>query len=158
MVRVHLPQDTTLFKLVYRPVDSYLTFFSIYQDWFMFAPDPTRTNLQMSAKVEFEDGTTDTYHFPNSTNLSLIDKYLYGEKFRKLMSEGIHKDSNQWMWKDAARFVLRKTRDKNLSKMPMKVILIEHKDIIPSLEQEFRPHLSRSQNYKSKSFYTYEVL
>jgi hypothetical protein len=158
MVRVFAPLETNFFSALYRPIDSYLSFFSIYQDWMMFAPNPGRMNIRLSAEVEFLDGTKEDYFFPNTEDLSLMDKYIYGEKYRKLISEGIRKDNNHFMWKDTAKFVLRKIKNDNFEKIPAKVHLIRHWDDIPDIAKKFRLHKNREINYESFRFYTYEVI
>lgn len=157
MARVHLPLENTFFKKVFRPVDTYLSFFSIYQDWYMFAPNPTRMNIRLSANVEYFDGSVETYQFPHTTEMGLFDKYTHGEKFRKIISEGIRKDSHSWMWKDTAKFVLKKMKENNISKIPIKVHLFRHWAETPKLDKQFLAHGSRIPNENSYSFYTYEV-
>jgi hypothetical protein len=158
MIRIHLPLDNKYFSTLYRPVDSYLSFFSIYQDWYMFAPNPSSSNGHVTAEVEFDDGTHDTYDFEHSSATNLFKKYAYGEKFRKFVSDGLRKDSNAFMWKDAAKFVLRKLKESNYHKIPLKVHLIRHWNDILHPDVEFRPHLSKTTQYESFRFYTYEVL
>lgn len=158
MLRVHLPLDTKFFSALYKPVDTYLSFFSIYQDWLMFAKNPARINTYLTAEVEFDDGTSEVYMFPHPTELNLMEKYIYGERFRKIISEAIRKDENSWMWQDTAKFALRKLKDKNFHKIPLKVHLNRHWFETPALEQTFIPHLTKYENYQKYKFYTYEVL
>lgn len=158
MLRVHLPLENKLFASIYRPVDRYLSFFSIYQDWLMFAPNPSRTNLFVTAIVEFSDGSTDTFGFDYHNDLPLMEKYTNGERYRKFLSEGVSKESNKWMWPDIAKFSLRKVSTRNIGKRPVRVRLSRHWDEIPPLRQEFRPHGEELSRYKKFSFYTYEVI
>jgi hypothetical protein len=158
MVRVFVPLEAKFFSAVYKPVDSYLSFFSIYQDWMMFAPNPNRLNNYISAEVEFMDGTKENYLFPRPDQLSLVEKYTYGEKYRKFMSEGIRKDSNSFMWKDTAKFVLRKIRNDNFEKIPAKVHLFRNWNEIPDLNQGFRKYNQLETQYQSFKFFTYEVI
>lgn len=158
MLRVHLPLDTKFFSSVYRPIDSYLSFFSIYQDWMMFAPDPGRVNSNIDAQVEFDDGTTETYSFPRAAEMSLLDKYMRGEKFRKIISEGIRKDSHNFLWRDTAKYVLRELKEKNFNKIPLKVHLIRLWDDIPDYDKKFRLHSEVPKNFQQFRFYTYEVI
>jgi hypothetical protein len=158
MLRIHLPLDAKFIGATYRPVDAYLSFFSIYQDWMMFAKNPARLNIYLTADVEFDDGTRDTYVFPKPTELSLLEKYIYGERFRKIISESIRRDDNRFMWPDTAKFALRKLRDRNFAKLPLRVHLNRHWYVTPAMEQEFLPHLQRKANYEKFKFYTYEVI
>jgi hypothetical protein len=158
MLRVHLPLETNIFKSLYNPIDSYLGFFSIYQDWMMFAANPARVNTYISAEVEFVDGSKDAFIFPKSSELSLAKKYLYGEKFRKILSEAIRRDDHRWMWPDTAKFALRKLKDKNYAKIPKKVRLFRHWSEIPDIDLKFLPHKQKITSYQKYNFYTHEVL
>lgn len=158
MVRIHLPLDNKFFSSVYRPVDAYLSFFSIYQDWLMFAPNPTRLNVYITAEVEFEDGTKDVFAFPKPSEMNIFQKYVNGERYRKIVSEAIRNDSHSWMWPDTARFALRKLREKHFNKIPLKVHLSRHWSETPDLDKKFIPHQTRLKDFKNYRFYTYEVI
>lgn len=124
----------------------------------MFAPNPGKSNNHMTAKVEFMDGSMTDYAFPRAVDMNFFDKYSYGEKFRKLTSEGIRKDKNKFMWRDTAKFVLRQIRETHFDKIPLKVHLYRHWEEIPHIEKEFRPHGARAPKFDSYKFYTYEVI
>jgi hypothetical protein len=158
MMRIHLPMEKQFFQQLYQPVDRYLSFFSIYQDWMMFAPNPAKLSFYLRAEIEFDDGSKEDYVFPRNTRLSTIQRYIQGEKFRKVISEGIRKDQNSFMWRDTAKFALRKLRNTHFDKIPLKVHLYRHWDEIPNIKQEFRPHLSTTADYQSFKFFTYEVI
>lgn len=156
MIRVHLPTNTSFFKWMYRPIDSYLSFFTIFQTWNMYAPNPSRTNVYLTAEIEFDDETKEIYEFPRVDRMNIFEKYAYGERMRVLI-EAIRKDENSFLWKDVAKFALRKMKEKNFYKIPVRVHLYRHWYITPMMKQEFRPHLSKSDKYQSYKFYTYEV-
>ncbi|WP_408098830.1 hypothetical protein ACJVC5_07910 [Peredibacter sp. HCB2-198] len=158
MLRVHMPLENKVVSKVYEPIDSYLSFFSIYQSWTMFAPDPSRLNLFITAEVEFEDGSKDSYDFPRAKDLGMFENVAYGERYDKLMTSSLYRDDHDFLWKDTAKFVLRKLKAKNFHKIPMKVHLVKHWYLTPRLEKKFLPHLSNNQTYESFKFYTYEVL
>lgn len=158
MLRIHLPLNTKAFTNLYRPIDTYLSMFSIYQDWMMFAPSPNRYNFFITADVEFADGQKDTYKFPRTSEMSFQEKYLHGERFRKITFEGIRMDEFKFMWPDAARFALRKMKDTHSDKIPVKVSLVRHWERVPDMETEFRKHGEMAHKYDNYTFYTYEVL
>jgi hypothetical protein len=157
MARVHIPLDSKFWSTFYRPVDAYLSFFSIYQDWMMFAANPTRMNIYISARVKFEDGIEDEYIFPDSSRMSLGEKYRRGERFRKLISETISREENRFMWPDVAKFSLRKLRKRHFTRIPVRVELFQHWRKTPDLKQEFIPHLTKFKLYSTFKFYTHEV-
>lgn len=157
MFRVHVPLQHEFFSRVYRPVDAYLSYFSLYQDWMMFAPNPTRLNASLEAEVFFQDGSKATYQFPGAGMESLGEKYLYGEKFRKIITEGIRRDSHQFLWKDAAKFALRNLEFHHINKVPMKIKLIRAWDEIPAISEHFRESNSHISSVQKYSFYQLEV-
>ena len=77
MVKLLMPNDSKFISLIYSPVDKYLSAFSIYQDWMMFAPNPNRQNLFISARVDFLDGSHEMYTFPGYKNQSQKDRYIF---------------------------------------------------------------------------------
>jgi hypothetical protein len=158
MVRVHLPLETPYLNFIYSPVDKYLSFFSIYQDWMMFSPNPTRLDSYMSAEVLFADGTKSTYQFPRTSGMSMVNKHIYGEKFRKLISESIRRDDKKFMWHDTAKFAIRQTLITNdFEKLPLKVKLFRHWVEVKDVNQEFLPHRMKLADYQSYNFYSYGV-
>jgi hypothetical protein len=158
MFRIHLPMNTKFFATMFYPVDRYLSFFSIDQDWMMFAPVPNRGNIYLSAEVEFIDGTKENYMFPRTSMMTLSEKYDVGERFRKITTEGIRRDDFNFMWPDTARFVLKKMKEQTGHKLPLRVHLSRNWEIIPDINVEFRRHGEPAHNYNSHKFYTYEVL
>lgn len=157
MARTFMPLDNQFISSIYRPVDHYLSFFSIYQSWNMFSPNPARVDSHITAEVEFDDGSSDIYYFPDSKNLSLKEKYAFGERYRVLL-ETARQDSNSFLWKDLAKFALRKLRTTNYDKIPLKVHLYRHWSEIPSMETKFIPRTTRIETDKSHKFFTHEVL
>ena len=157
MLRIHLPMNTKFFSSLYRPVDSFLSFFSLYQSWTMFSPNPARTNSFVTAKVLFDDNSIDTYVFPRASEMSISEKYVKGERYR-VITDAIRRDENKFLWKDTAKFALRKLKKNNFNKIPVRVDLIRHWDIIPDMRSNFRPHLQPIKKYSSFKFYSYEVL
>lgn len=157
MVRIHAPLGNKVVGLIYRPVDSYLSFFSIFQSWTMFSPNPSRTNVYVTAHVKFEDGTSDTYMLPRNTDLNFADRYTFGERFR-VITEAIRRDDGNFMWRDVSKFAMRQVRNKNFNKIPVKVDLVRHWHITPEIKKRFIPHQTESKVYTSYKFHTQEVL
>lgn len=157
ILKERLPLSNKFMIGLYRPIDFYLSYFSNYQNWKMPTTDPTRLNLFITAEVEFIDGTKDFYHFPRSRELGLIDELSYGERYDHLMTNILYREDYDFLWKDTAKFVLRKLRTKNFHKLPMKVHLVKNWNLTPRLENKFISY-GTERTYESFKFYTYEVL
>ena len=158
MIRTHLPLDEKFFRTIYKPIDSYLSFFSIYQDWVMFSPNPAKLDSYITAEVEFTDGSKEIYSLPRNSELSWVQRYMFGEKYRKIMDEAIRRNDHQYMWKDTAKFALRKLKDTHFHKIPLRVNLTRHWNITPEMNDQFIPHLQKKQHFEEFKFYTYEVI
>ena len=156
MIRVHLSFENNFVRDLYKPVDPYLSFFSLYQSWNMFSPNPARSEAYITAEVVFDDGSKDTFVFPRASEMGLIQKYVNGERYR-VLTENIRNDANSFMWQDTAKFALRKLKEKNFHKIPMKVDLVRHWYEIPDASKEFKPHLKKTTSYNSYKFFTHEV-
>lgn len=156
MVRVHLPLNSLFISSLYKPIDSYLSFFTLFQSWNMYSPNPSRTNVYLTAEAEFDDGTKDVYEFPRVDQMNIIEKYAYGERMR-VITESIRRDDNAFLWKDASKFALRKLREKNINKIPLRIHLHRHWNITPEMNIVFRPHMAKVKNYQKYKFYTHEV-
>ena len=124
----------------------------------MFSPNPTRMDSYLTAEVQFTDGTKSNYQFPRTSEMGLVDKHIYGEKFRKLASESIRRNDKNFMWHDTAKFAIRQTMiSNNFEKLPIKVRLFRHWAEVKDVHQEFLPHQQKMANYKSYNFYSYGV-
>ncbi len=125
----------------------------------MFAPNPTRLNMYITADVEFDDGSKASYDFENSKADNLLDKYINGEKYRKYITDGLRKDENSFLRVDAAKFALRKLKEEHFHKIPLKVHLTRHWYETADPRIEFKPHRSKqTAQYQTFRFFTYEVI
>src|SRR3990167_5171909 len=80
MVRAQLPMNSKILTWIYTPVTFVQSFFSMYQGWEMFAPNPSKLNIYMDAEIEFDDGTKMLWTFPRATFEGAMEKHLWGEK------------------------------------------------------------------------------
>jgi hypothetical protein len=124
----------------------------------MFAPDPGKINTHITAEVEFYDGSKDTYKFPRGRDLTIGQKYLYGEKYRKFLTEAFDHHDKSFLWEDVAKFALRKMKNQSFAKIPKSVHLSSHWEKVPDLGKSFRKHLAHQDVFTTNKFYTYEVL
>jgi hypothetical protein len=152
-----MPMEKSFFKYLYRPIDPFLSAFSIYQSWAMFAENPSRINSHISAEIFFTDGTQTTFNFPKSEELSIMKRYSYGERYRKIISEVITVDANYFLWSDVALFALRRVKEKYPLKFPRLVQLQRSWYLIPHPGKTFIVHSERTRNFRQFKFFTYEV-
>jgi hypothetical protein len=155
MFRVHVDFNHPFTQFIYKKIDPYLSYFSIYQDWMMFAPNPSKSDIKLYAKIDFLDGTKDTFVF-GETDAHFWNKKLYAEKFRKI-SEAISEESNKFMHKDIVKFALRKVKEKNFTKIPKRVTLIKHFSETPPMQEKFIRYYETKNNFQNKTLYVHEV-
>lgn len=158
MIKTHLPMDTRFFRAVFKPIEIVEASIGTNQTWFMFSPNPSRLDAYVIGEVEYEDGTKDTFDFYKGIGMSMLNKYLYGEKYRKFSSEHLRSDTKKFLWDDASKFVLWKLKEKNNYKIPKKVSLTRYWDEIPTWNKKFIKHREFRDQYSSYVFYTKEVL
>ena len=150
--------DSAVVRLVYSKIDPALSFFSFYQDWMMFAPNPTRINSEMYAIVEFSSGDIVKYYFDSPNKLNHIDKYLGGEKMRKYFQDTVSNNRNHFTYRDLSKYVLRQVADANIEKIPLRVKLVYSKNFIPSPYEEFRSSSKQNLKYIDEVLYIHEVI
>lgn len=150
--------DSAAVRLVYSKIDPALSFFSFYQDWMMFAPNPLRLNSEIYAIVEFESGDIVKYYFDSPTKLNHLQKYLGGEKMRKYFQDTVSNTGNFFTHRDMAKYVLRQLGEAHSEKIPLRVKLVQSKNFIPSPDEEFRASSKQSLKYIDEVLYTHEVI
>lgn len=159
MIRAQLDQKSPIINFVYTPITYFQYYFSMWRGWSMFAPEPMRMNSYVDAKVIFEDGTQTIFNFTDIENISLFDRYIYNERFRKYMTDGLRLDNKSYLWKDGAKFVLRKVDIANPKKMVKSVTFRRRWQPLDKWFMPLVPHRKEIDRTKFKTYeyYTYEV-
>lgn len=159
MVRAQLDKNSPVINFVYTPVTFVQNYFSMWRGWSMFAPNPLRTNAYVDAIIKFEDGSKIIYNFPRPDDDSLIEKYVFGERYRKYMTDGLRLDNKKHLWEDGAKFVLRKIAPTHFRKKPISVTLRRRWQKLKPWDQEFIAHRSKfdKTKFKKYEYYTYKV-
>lgn len=159
MIRAQIDDSAPITNFIYRPITFVQNYLSMWRGWNMFAPNPLRSNYYVDAKVSFADGSHYIWNFPNSSNISSFQKYLYAERFRKYSVDGLRLNSNSHLWPDAAKYVLRQMAKSHFRKVPLKVTLRRRWKDIPNWNDRFIKHKELSNvPFNTYEFYTHEVL
>ena len=159
MIRAQLDQKSPVINYVYTPITFIQNYFSMWRGWSMFAPEPMRMNAYIDAIVTFEDETEYVYNFLNIEDESLYERYIYGERLRKYMTDGLRLDSKSYLWKDAAKFVLKKIATTHFKKKPVSVTLRRRWQPLTHWDLELVPHRTKVDKkvFNKYEYYTYEV-
>jgi hypothetical protein len=118
MVVSNLPrsEDETYAKNFFDP---YLTATDLRQRWNLFAPDPSKKTLQLSARISYADGSSEIWNFPARGNF--LDPYRY-YRWRKLARRVNSNTSIAILWQPVALWIGREQADPD--RRPVAVALI----------------------------------
>ena len=146
-----LHSDSPLVQNFTNAIRPYMLWTGLFQNWDMFAPDPSKLNCNMGAVVEYRDGTRSLWSFPKMESRGIVDKY-FRERWRKYANDNLRLDPNAALWPDAARYVAR--QNYRPANPPVAVSLIRYWSEVP------RPSANGSYQpapWQWYSFYRYSV-
>lgn len=98
IVAINLP-ESELRRQLLRPGQPYLNAIGADQNWALFAPDPRRVVLDVSATVAYDDGRTAQWTFPHDG--ALIGTYR-DYRWRKWEENLVSPDNATALWRSAA--------------------------------------------------------
>ncbi len=101
-----LPVNSLVPGRVKEVVRPYMLWAGLFQAWDMFAPEPSKLNLYVEARITFRDGQTRVWKFPRMQELGFVERYIK-ERYRKFATERLRVDENAALWPDAARYIAR---------------------------------------------------
>lgn len=157
IIRSYLPADNSKSKVMV-PVDFVIDVFNLRTGDLFFTPEDMRTESYVAAEVEFMDGSKDFYEFPRSSQMKWSDRYSFGEKFRRFIAADTQWNSDKLLQRDTAKFVLRKLKEQNFYKIPLKVDLYHYSSITPLVDRELVSSQRVDKKFSKSKLYTYEVL
>jgi hypothetical protein len=108
--------------------DRYIGYSGLWQNWGMFAPEPSNRNLYIHAVVTYADGSEQQWSFPRMNQLDFFNRYRL-ERFRKY-EEYAHLDSYAGIWPDLARWIARQN-NRDPGNPPVHVQLIRSWWLVP---------------------------
>jgi len=98
IVAINLP-ESELRRQLLRPGQPYLNAIGLDQNWALFAPDPRRIVIDVSALVAFDDGRTVRWRFPHDG--ALIGTYR-DYRWRKWAENLVNPANAAALWRPAA--------------------------------------------------------
>lgn len=110
--------DEDYLAVVKNPIIEYtkpaMDSFGWSQYWGVFAPEVRNQNYHCTAVIDFADGTSKLYEFPN-TNIDQKDylKHFGGEKKRKLFNDNLAWENYEQFRPSVLRFLARANDDPN---------------------------------------------
>ncbi|MFY9234915.1 MAG: hypothetical protein WAO58_10715 [Fimbriimonadaceae bacterium] len=109
-------------------LDVYLWPTGFWQDWAMFAPNPSDWDGYTTAQILYKDGSKKTYKYPRMLDLGLGIKY-FKERYRKFL-ERAHSEKFAWLWPQyALRIAIESYNDP--ANPPVGIQLWRHWLVVP---------------------------
>lgn len=114
---INLPQSAPR-RDVLEVAGRYLNITGLDQGWSLFAPDPRRRSIAIEARVQYANGTADTWHLPHGS--ALIGNYwdYHWQKWLEFVLDVRHPG----LWRPAAVFIARERN--RAGRRPVRVTLI----------------------------------
>ena len=112
------------------------------QNWSMFAPNPARADIYLSAQITYQDGSQRSWNFPRMHDLGYIRRYQE-ERFRKMIEFG-HMQQYSQMWPQFARFAAESNNDHPVSNPVVHVDLILNTMYIPDPGTPLPPYTAQT--------------
>lgn len=146
-----MPFDTLLFKVVKDKTSPLVMGLGIWQGWNMFSPNPLRYDVNIYARLYYEDGTIITKNIEDS----LEDNFLL--PFRKVRwtkwsKDNVRQDAHKILWKPTLKYMVDKYAEQGNPILraelirrwvEVKIIHGKQENMIPL--KEWKPKLSPEQ-------------
>ena len=145
-------------KLV-EPFQKFYVFFSLFQAYGVFSPNPAIANSHIIASVMYDDGSTRLYPMLRINRMGLIEK-IVRERHRKFLEDNIPQPTNAKLLDDLARFVARQCNDLKPSdsgkppRTPVYVTLIYYWSEVPPIIRQ-KPNVP---HFNSRVLCSYPVI
>lgn len=154
-----LPDRSEVGRRWMQLVYPYVGFFSLDQNWSMFAPNPSQVNSYVDAVITFTDGSSERWTFPRASQISGTDRFTSGERFRKYSQEGLLPvNEKQDVWLDLSLFIekdVKKLESFGRKRSLAKLEYFRYWNQIPHPEKRFIRHGELSRDFASEMVYQY---
>lgn len=155
-----LPDKGLFTEFFYKRITGpYQNFLGLTQNWNMFAPNPGSTNSLVDAEIEFSDGSKTRWAFPRPSEMSTLEKYIAGEKYRKFFQEKLLPHKNRLVWEDLSKYLIRE-----IAKVPefkdrqiVEIQFYRHTSVVKAPHLEFKPHGQMTTTYLKEPTYRYKI-
>ena len=147
-----LPRTSLAHARLKQFVDPVLDATGLWQEsWQLFAPEPDRANVALSARIHFEGGVVRTWRSPDWRQMSLTERFL---AFRDAeFIDRIHRPENRSAWPAFADYLAASVEDPgDPGARPIRIELVRHRVVVPDPELR-QPFLARLEPAPDFVFY-----
>lgn len=139
-----LPSTSLIHQRLKDKVDPFLDVTGLWQGtWQLFAPEPDKIDVRVTAEISYADGSTRTWQSPDWRDTSSWQKFV---NFRAMeYFDNVRDDDNAAAWGSLADFLARTVPAAGGSSIkPTKVKLARSWSLVPPLEEGLhRPYRER---------------
>ena len=113
-----------------------LDFTGLWQSpWDLFAPEPDKINIRVSASFVYQDGSSGTWYSPDWTRMSIFQRMLH---FRDMeFIDGIRRDNNKGAWESFADYLAREQTKQG--RQVKHIVLARHWGLLKPPSEAFLP-------------------
>lgn len=137
----NLPADSHIRNAELRYFDPYLVLSGLKQRWGVFSPNPTRNTMYISARIDFEDGTSRTWRTPSGDRVIGTYRFYRWRQF----AVDVEDRRSRHLAEPFARWLARTHTPPG--KVPTQVTLLRRTALTP------RPGTSATRRWKETAFY-----
>ena len=126
-----LPDNSLAHRRLKSAIDPLLDLTGLWQEsWRLFAPEPDKVNVAITAKITYADRSTHSWRSPEWSEMSVLERFL---AFREMeFIDSARMASNSGAWPGFADYLARTVRHPdNPALEPVKVELTRHLAVIP---------------------------
>jgi hypothetical protein len=139
IIAINLP-SSDLRRQLLRPGQPYLNALGLDQNWALFAPDPRRVVVGVSARVTFDDGASRIWTFPHDH--ALLGSYR-DYRWRKWAENLIDPANGEALWKSAALWAAARTHRAGHAVIQVQLLERFHTLAAPGVTPASGPHQMR---------------
>ena len=127
---VYLSPPSPWRDIALQPLQPVIDYVGLRQDYCLFAPDPLKENVDLSAEVTLANGEKEIWTFPRMDKLGFLER-IVKERYRKFGDE--HLLEKTYLWPDFCRYLAATYAGKG--KRCVSITLIKHWAEIPPPEE-----------------------
>ncbi|MFN8657886.1 MAG: hypothetical protein U0105_16215 [Candidatus Obscuribacterales bacterium] len=136
-------------------VEPTIMFLGLWQNYEVFSPDVRRANIRLLAEVQYADGQTSVWNYPQMEKLPYPERVVK-ERYRKLGLDYLNWEKYKKLWPDLARYIARQEKTQH-GGTPVSVHLKRCFWYLPDARKALDGTAEKPQE-RTVEFFTYKVV
>ncbi len=101
-----MPEQFPLRSPISKISEKWLNLSGLWQGWGMFAPNPIKEDIYVSAKISLADSSSVAWELSRMEEMGFLERYRK-ERWRKWASDNLRLDSSKELWPSAAEWIAK---------------------------------------------------